>query len=100
MRIITQGGIKYLCLRPDVIPGLKPSSIVFIRKSLSDSSLGIRSDRRDFLETPPKPGETIEKVTPICFICMHLILLYNNVYDWLYKNLPCSHANLDLFSEL
>ena len=62
MRVVTQGGIQYLCLRPDVVPGLKPASIIFIRKSLADANLGIRSDRRDFLETLPNAGTTIEKV--------------------------------------
>ena len=47
---------------PNVVPGLKSVSIVFIRKSLADANLGIRSDRRDFLETLPNAGTTIEKV--------------------------------------
>ena len=65
MRVVAQGGVQYLCLRPDAVPGLKPVSIVFIRKSLCDRSLGIRSDRRDFLEALPNPEDTIDKVIQI-----------------------------------
>ena len=73
--VVTQGGIQYLCLRPDVVPGLKPVSIVFIRKSLADINLGIRSDRRDFLEILPNEGTTIEKV-----IITQPFLVYQNCY--------------------
>ena len=50
-----------IAIRPEKVPGLKPATIHYISTLTSDPNMGVKSDRKDFLEEPDK-SKRIKKV--------------------------------------
>lgn len=54
---------QVLAIRPEGVPSLRPASVHYIQKAVRDANIGVKSDRKDFLEGIPEPGEVISKVS-------------------------------------
>ena len=39
-----------MAIRPEAVPGLKPSTLGYMSKILSESNVGVKSARKDFLD--------------------------------------------------
>ena len=42
--------LKVMAIRPETVPGLKPSTLGYMSKILSESNVGVKSARKDFLD--------------------------------------------------
>ena len=57
--------MKVMAIRTEAVPGLKPSTRLYIQEALSSSDIGVKSARKDFLE---KAVPDITKVK--FFLCL------------------------------
>ncbi len=72
---------QVLAIRPEGVPSLRPASVHYIQKAVRDANIGVKSDRKDFLEGIPEPGEVISKVhylvyIDVCHTNYHRFLVY------------------------
>ena len=53
-----------LAVRPEKVPALRPATVHYISTNVCDNNMGVKSERRDFLENPDK-NKMINKVIHI-----------------------------------
>lgn len=57
--------MKVMAIRTEAVPGLRPSSCIYMQNILSNPDVGIKSSRKDFVD---KPSPAMTKVTLFCVI--------------------------------
>ena len=56
--------MKVMAIRTEAVPGLKPSTRLYIQEALSSSDIGVKSARKDFLE------KAVPDITKVKFFCV------------------------------
>ena len=56
---------QVLSVRLEEVPSLRPATTKFIYTVLEDANIGVKSDRKYFLETIPEHGKIITKVSDL-----------------------------------
>ena len=69
---------KCIAIRPEKVPGLGPASVHYISELTENANMGVKSERKDFLEKPDKT-KLIDKVRIRFYLMLALLELLQNL---------------------